>query len=173
MTSPARAARTAPRRVPASAPPAPRPDLRVVPATTRRLRPGVVVALSAVIVFATLILSAVAHSFLVSGQAELDRMATEVRQEREGLEADRVVLAAHQSPQRIAEEAERLGMVPAETQTWISPGTGAAPVVVGGDHGGADVTEEAPPATEHGPSSADQPGSSELASAAPTPGDRP
>lgn len=167
MTSPARAARSAPRRPLSLATSSSRPDLRVVPAPTRRLRSGVSFALSTVIVFAALIVSAVAHSVLVSGQADLDRMATEVRQEREGLEADRVVLAANQSPQRIAAEAQRLGMVPADTQTWISPGTGAAPVVVGEQGGVSDEPEEVPPAT------ADQPSSSELASAAPAGEDRP
>lgn len=168
MTSPAR---TAPRRPPVSAPRAARPDLRIVDAPTRRLRPGVIVAISTLVVFGTLILSAVAHSLLVSGQAEIDRLSNEVRQERAGLEADKVVLAANQSPQRIAEEARRLGMVPADTQTWISPGTGAAPVVVGGDQAGDQGGD--PDMTDQAPATAERPASSELASAVTVGEDRP
>lgn len=167
MTSPARAVRSTPRRAPARAPQvrSSRPTLRVVPDPTRRVRPGVVVMLGAVVVFGALVISAVAHSYLVSGQAELDRVATEVRAQREGLESDLVILAANQSPQRIAEEARRLGMVPAETQTWISPGTGSDPVVVG-SHGAEEPLppqdDGTPPVAPDGSGS-----SSELASGLP------
>lgn len=168
MTSPARAVRSAPRRpaTPAPGARASRPSLRVVPTPARRARTGLVIAFSAIVVFGALVVSAVAHSYLVSGQAELDEMATELRVQREALEADLVQLAANQSPQRIAEEARLLGMVPAETQTWISPGTGSAPVVVGGEgaeHPPPSSGDDPPPAIPDRSSS-----SSELASAPPS-----
>lgn len=167
MTSPARAPRSAPRRSREGELRRPRPSLTVVPdpdrrasssvsvAAPRRVRAGVVVAISTMVVFGALVVSAVAHSYLVAGQAELDEVSTEVREERDALAADRVELAANRSPQRIAAEALRLGMVPADTQTWVSPGTGAPPVVVGGDDAETPLVgdDEAPPSPSEGSSS--------------------
>ncbi len=137
MTSPVRAPRPTPRRFPDVAAAAPehrpdlRPDLRVVARPARRSRTGVVVAAAMVVVFVALLASAVAHSLLVSGQAELDRVDREIRAEQELLQQDRLRLARYQSPQRIALVAAELGMVPADGETWLRSGSSAPPVATG------------------------------------------
>ena len=126
MTSPARAPRTAPRRPAARPAPAPaRPNLRVVGPPVRRPRAARWFALSVVIVFGALLASAVVHSMLVSGQAHLDQVDQQVRVENERLAREQARLADYQSPERIAREAAKLGMVPATDQTWVSDATDA------------------------------------------------
>lgn len=134
MTSTVRAPRPTPRATAASQTSRrARPDLYVVEPSRRRLRTRVVVGLAVVVVFGALLASAVLHSLLVSGQDHLDEVGREIRTEQELLAKDRIRLADLQSPERIAVEAERLGMVAAETQTWLSPDGDAPPVVTGGD----------------------------------------
>ncbi len=124
MTSPARAPRTAPRRPAARPAPAPaRPNLRVVGPPVRRPRAARWFVLSVVIVFGALLASAVVHSLLVSGQAHLDQVDQQVRVENERLAREQARLADYQSPERIAREAAKLGMVPATDQTWVSDAT--------------------------------------------------
>jgi hypothetical protein len=92
-----------------------------------------VLAVAAVVVFASLMASAGFHGMLVGGQSDLDRMEQQLEQERATLAREKLALAEMQSPESIAAKAEALGMVPAEQQVWVSPGTGADPVVTGGD----------------------------------------
>lgn len=125
MTSPLRAPR------PTRPTPLPRPDLRVVGAPVRRARPGLILGVSMVVVFVTLLASAVAHSLLVGGQVHLDDVARQVTVEREALQQDQLRLATAQSPERIAREATAIGMVPAGEQQWISSGSTAGPVATG------------------------------------------
>lgn len=133
MTSTVRVPRPTPRAAPAPRPTRrSRPELYVVEPARRRLGTRVVVGLAVVVVFAALLASAVLHSLLVSGQDHLDEVRQQIRVEQELLAKDRIVLADHQSPERIAGEAERLGLVPAASQTWLSP-TGDTPSVVIGD----------------------------------------
>lgn len=136
MTSPVRAPRPTPRRAPAPAP-APRTHLRVVPPPSRRhlrrRRTGAVLAVAAVLVFGSLMSAALFHGLLVGGQSNLDRLDTQLQDERAALARDKLELAKLQSPAHIAAQAEALGMVPADGQTWVSPGTGASPVVIGSD----------------------------------------
>lgn len=129
MTSPARAPRPTPRRQPIVE--HPRPDLRVVGPPTRAARTGIWVILAATIVFAALFVAGASHSMVVSGQVHLDEVGRQVRAEQRLLLKEEVRLANAQSPARITREAARLGMVPADEQNWVSPGTGAAPVVTG------------------------------------------
>ena len=137
MTSPARVPRPTPRRgIQPVAVPARRPDLRVVPAARpapriHRRRTGVVLGVALIIVFGSLMASAVFHGLLVSGQSNLDRMDTQIQEQQSALAREKLELADLQSPSRISAEAAALGMVPAERQHWLSPGTGAAPVVTG------------------------------------------
>lgn len=131
MTSPARAPRPTPRRQPVVE--HPRPDLRVVGPPTRAARTGIWVILAATVVFAALFVAGASHSMVVSGQVHLDEVGRQVRAEQQLLEKEKVRLANDQSPARITREAARLGMVPADEQNWVSPGTGAAPVVTGPD----------------------------------------
>lgn len=109
-----------------------------------------------VVVFAALLASAVAHSLLVSGQADLDRVDREIRAEKELLQQDRLRLARSQSPQRIALVAAELGMVPADGETWLRSGSSAPPVATGtpdlGDGGepgkGTERSPDGPDADE-------------------------
>ncbi|MGN6694514.1 MAG: hypothetical protein ACTHN0_10070 [Aquihabitans sp.] len=84
-----------------------------------------------VIVFGSLMASAMFHGLLVSGQSDLDRLDQQIQDEKTALAQDKLELANLQSPARIAEEATKLGMVPADQQHWVTPGSSDAPVVTG------------------------------------------
>lgn len=106
--------------------------LRVVQPHDRRrrrrpIRPGVVLAAGVVIVFAALMASAAIRSMLVTGQEDLDVTRAQIRTEQRLLQAEKVTLAASQSPTRIAAEAEALGMVATDDQRWLSLGPSATP----------------------------------------------
>ena len=107
--------------------------LQVVEMPRRRYPVVAVMSVAVIVVFGSLLISAMVHSMLVSGQAHLDDLGTQIRHERRGLEDDRLRLAEASSPQRLAAKAERIGLVVAERQTWIRPGSDAEPVVTGGD----------------------------------------
>ena len=83
------------------------------------------------VVFGSLMASAMFHGLLVAGQSDLDRLDTQIQEETTALAQEKLELANLQSPARIAEAAKARGMVPAEQQHWITPGTGDAPVVTG------------------------------------------
>ena len=162
MTSPVRAPRPAPRRVAPAAPaPGRRDHLRVVAPPTRararrqalhRSRTGPVLAVAMVVVFASLMASAGFHGMLVGGQSDLDRMEQQLEQEQATLAREKLALAEMQSPESIAARAKALGMVPAEQQVWVSPGTGADPVVTGADAVAPEVDADAPPDDSSGTS---------------------
>jgi hypothetical protein len=84
-----------------------------------------------VLVFGSLMASAMFHGLLVSGQSDLDRMDTQIQSGRTALAQEKLDLANLQSPERIAKEAAKLGMVPADQQHWVTPGTDDPPVVTG------------------------------------------
>lgn len=129
--------RVAPRPTPRSVPAVPQarraPALHVVEPPVRRYPARAVAVAAVVLVFGSMLASAVFHSVLVSGQARIDELERQVTAAEKGLAHDRLELARMSSPERIAEEAERLGLVIAERQTWIRPGSDAEPVVTGGD----------------------------------------
>ena len=143
MTSPVRAPRPTPRRIAQPEPAPRRPHLRVVPPpsrpslrsatrpSVRRRRTGAVLAVAMVMVFGSLMASAMFHGLLVSGQSDLDRMDTQIQEERSALAQEKLELANLQSPARIAEEARKLGMLPADQQHWVTPGSTDDPVVTG------------------------------------------
>lgn len=168
MTSPVRAPRPTPRRVAAPVAPAGprrRDHLRVVAPTarpTRGARRGVVVV-AMVVVFGSLMAAATFHGLLVSGQSHLDQVEADLESERQALAQDQLLLADLQSPSRIAEEAAAMGMVPAERQTWLSPGSDADPVVTGEatDPQATDETDTTDPTVDAG-----TPAGAELAGAA-------
>ncbi len=163
MTSPVRVPRPSPRALPAAAPARSRPDLRVVGAPARRSRSGLVVVASTVVVFAALLAGAVAHSLLVGNQVRLDQLGTQVRVEQELLQQEELELATLQSPPRITAQAERLGMAPADTQVWLSPDAGTAPVVTGGPSPTDPATDDPDGTTDPRP---DTTGAEELAGGA-------
>lgn len=84
-----------------------------------------------VMVFGSLMASAMFHGLLVSGQSDLDRLDQQIQDEKTALAQDKLELANLQSPARIAEEAAELGMVPADQQHWVTPGSTDEPVVTG------------------------------------------
>ncbi len=135
MTSPQTAARHLPAPPPRREHRLLQPDLRVVGKPRPKICPRTLVVGIASLVFLALFVAATAHSLLVTGQAHLDELDQQIRSEQELLEGDRLVLAERQAPERIAREARRLGMVPGDVQTWISPVAGAAPITVGTDTG--------------------------------------
>lgn len=137
-TAPVRAERTTARRAPAP------PALRVVEAPPRRFPARAVLTLAVVVVFGSLLVSAMVHSVLVSGQARIDDLGSQIRAERRALEDDRLRLAAASSPDRLAAEAERIGLVVADRQTWIRPGSDAEPVVTGADDTDAPAATDDP-----------------------------
>jgi hypothetical protein len=161
MTSPVRAPRPTPRRI--APEPAPRRShLRVVPPparglrgrpsirpVVRRRRTGAVLAVALVVVFGSLMASAVFHGLLVGGQANLDHLDTELQEKQGELAREKLVLADLQSPARIAAEARSNGMIPAETQTWVSPVEGSEPIVTGGaEDDPTDPTDTTDPTTD-------------------------
>jgi hypothetical protein len=98
--------------------------LRLVPEARRRLalrlspRAGVVLTL---LLFAALFGVAVSHALLIEGQAHLDELDKQVALEQQRYERLRVESAALESPERIVDEAAKLGMVPAQDVTWLTP----------------------------------------------------
>lgn len=149
MTSPVRAPRPTPRRIAQPAPAPRRPHLRVVPPparpslrpSVRRRRTGAVLGVAMVIVFGSLMASAMFHGLLVSGQSDLDRLDTQIQEEKTALAQEKLELAHLQSPERIAEEAAKIGMVPADQQHWVTPGSTDDPVVTGTTGAEADAEE--------------------------------
>lgn len=93
----------------------------------RSVRPGMVLAIGVVVVFAALLASAAIRSMLVSGQENLDLTRSQVQAEQQLLQSEKVQLAASQSPTRIAAEAEGLGMVATDDQRWVSLGPSTTP----------------------------------------------
>jgi len=172
MTSPVRAPRPTPRRAPQPAPVPSRPHLRVVPPpaktslrpSLRRRRTGAVLCVAMVIVFGSLMASAMFHGLLVSGQSDLDRLDQQIQDEKTGLAQDKLELANLQSPARIAEEAAKLGMVPADQVHWVTPGSTDAPVVTGTTAEPADDDTTDPNSTDSTDSSSSG-SADELASA--------
>ncbi|WP_426572585.1 hypothetical protein [Aquihabitans sp. McL0605] len=156
MTSPVRAPRPTPRRAAPPDPAARRAHLRVVAPTgrqaLRRRRTGAVFIVAAGLIFGSLMASAIFHGLLVSGQSNLDHMDTELQDQRSQLARERLELADLQSPARIAAEAEKMGMVPADRQHWLSPGTDAEPIVTGSTDE-ATTTDTTPGSTSTTPQS--------------------
>lgn len=136
MTSPVRAPRPTPRRGPVAPPPPRGAHLRVVDPPSRRAaraerrRPaGAVFVVATALVFGSLLTAAVLHGMLASGQANLDQLDTDLQTERTALAQAKLELANLQSPQRIATEAEAMGMRPADRQHWVSAADGETTVV--------------------------------------------
>lgn len=127
MTSPLRSTRTAPAPVPTRAPrQASRrrstEHLRVVQPAGRRGHRLALGALVVVVVFGSLLCAAVFQAMLVTGQDKLDDTRGEIRQLEQELQRDRALLAEVQSPEHLAIEAARIGMVTPDGREWVQAG---------------------------------------------------
>lgn len=142
MTTALRATRPAP--APAPAPIADQ-HLRVVRRPVGRGRRLAIGALVVVVVFGSLLCAAVFQAMLVTGQDHLDDTRREIAETQQALQRERARLAAVQSPEHLALEAARLGMVPPPGRDWVqaAPSDGVDPAE---GSGGAELA--APPGTE-------------------------
>lgn len=110
------------------------PPLRVVDDRrlsrgSRRRRTRLVAVVAAVLATACLFGMAAFHAMLISGQVELDRLEQRVADQQARYERHRLEVASLEAPDRIVAVAqERLGMVPPEGVTYLSP----SGVVAGG-----------------------------------------
>lgn len=110
-TRPDRSARAAPR--------SPRPDLTVV-GRARRRWPAMLGGFVLVIVMVAMLGAAVFHTQLAERQLTIDELERQVQAERERFDELRHDRAVLRSPQRIADEADGLGMVRGETSKFIA-----------------------------------------------------
>jgi cell division protein FtsL len=119
-----------PRRAPAQDPKTQRerrPQLRVVekPAT-RRLNLGVVTTLVVGAVFAVLFGLVVFHTVLLQNQQKLDHLNTQVSDAQAQYQSLRLQVAQLEAPQRIIDVAtQKLGMVPPDGTTYLTPAAGS------------------------------------------------
>lgn len=119
---------TAPQPQRTTATPERRPQLRVVEdQAPRRLSLGVITVLAVGGIFAVLFGLAVFHTMLLQNQQRLDRISSEVSEEKARYQSLRLQVAQLESPQRILDAATtRLGMVPPEGTTYLTPAAGDA-----------------------------------------------
>jgi type II secretory pathway pseudopilin PulG len=113
----------------------------------RQRRTGAVLVVAIGMVFGSLLAAAVFHGLLASGQANLDQLDADLQGERAALAQDKLELANLQSPQRIATEAEAMGMHPADRQHWVSAADGETTTVErtpNGDAPDPDAPADAP-----------------------------
>lgn len=102
-----------------SAPRAERPDLTVVSGRRRRW-PAMLGGLVLLGVMVAMLGAAVFHTQLAERQLSIDELERQVQAERERFDELRHDRAVLRSPQRIADEADTLGMVRGETSRFIS-----------------------------------------------------
>ncbi len=94
-----------------------RAALRVVPSRPRW--PAVAGGVVLLAVMAAMLGAAVFHTQLAERQLEIDQLERQVQEERERFDELRRDRAVLRSPQRIADEAAALGMVPGETSRFV------------------------------------------------------
>ena len=121
-------ASAAPARRPLRRPvaPATRPKLRVVTdarvqAADRRRRLKVKVVGAGVLAAVFLFLLAASHAVLVTGQGRLDQLESQVVESQARYSANRLKVAELESPARIVQAAQELGMVPPPGVTYLTP----------------------------------------------------
>ncbi|MEI7618153.1 MAG: hypothetical protein WCK14_05980 [Actinomycetota bacterium] len=100
----------------------PRPELQVVP---RRRRTASIMALGCMLLFAMLLGTVALQTRIAQNQLALDKTDHAVKVARERYDLLRRARAELRSPNRLAVEANRLGMVPADKGEFmtISPAT--------------------------------------------------
>ena len=107
----------------------PKPDLRVVDerAPRRRLGIGAITTLVIGALFTVLFGLVVFHTILVQNQQRLDKIDSSVRTEQARYQQLRLQVAQLEAPQRIVDVAtQKLGMVPPDTTTYLTPSAGDA-----------------------------------------------
>src|SRR5690348_5198683 len=115
-----------PRRTPATR--ERRPQLRVVDAPpARRLSLTAITTLGVGAVFAVLFGLVVCHTLLLQNQQHLDRLSAEVTDAQAKYQSLRLQVAQLQAPQRVIDVAtHKLGMVPPNGTTYLTPAAGSA-----------------------------------------------
>lgn len=120
----------------------PRPNLRVVASPRkRRRRAGAVAICSIVVIFTFMISLAAFQAQLARNQLVLDTIESDLRTEQQAYDRSRAELARLESPQRIIDEATRLGMVPAGVPTYLAPSAGVVSEVLRAAGGGVEALE--------------------------------
>lgn len=125
-----------------------RPKLQVVTQTNRRV-PAVVGGLVLLVVMVAMLGAAVFHTQLAERQLAIDKLEREVQAERERFDELRRDRAVLRSPQRIADEAAVLGMIPGATSRFVTvdPAALAAQLAAAGstDGGTTSVIDDVDP----------------------------
>jgi len=109
--------RDAARRAAPVAPRRPRPELLVVP---RRRRTASIMALGCMLLFAMLLGTVALQTRIAQNQLALDKTDRAVKVARERYDLLRRARAELRSPNRLAVEADRLGMIPAEKGEFMT-----------------------------------------------------
>ena len=86
----------------------------------RRLTPATGVLLTALL-FATLFLVAIAHTVLVQGQVRLDELDSQLTVEQARYQELRTDVAEMESPSRVVDAAQALGMVSPQDLVYLQP----------------------------------------------------
>ena len=115
--------RDAARRPAPVAPRRPRPELLVVP--RRRRRTAGIMALGCILLFSMLLGTVALQTRIAQNQLALDKTDRAVKAARERYDLLRRARAELRSPNRLAVEADRLGMIPADKGEFmtIAPAT--------------------------------------------------
>ena len=134
-----------PRRMPATR--ERRPQLRVVDEPQpRRLNLGVVTALVVAAVFAVLFGLVVFHTLLLQNQQRLDHLDAQVSDAQAKYQSLRLQVAQLEAPQRIIDVAtHKLGMVPPDGTTYLTPAADTGASTVAGASQGDATNETAAP----------------------------
>ncbi len=137
-----------PRRTPATR--ERRPQLRVVDApAARRLSLTAITTLAVGAVFAVLFGLVVCHTLLLQNQQRLDRISADVTDAQAKYQSLRLQVAQLQAPQRIIDVAtHKLGMVPPDGTTYLTPAAGSAASNTAGATQGPTTTDSAASSTD-------------------------
>jgi cell division protein FtsL len=129
-----------------------RPQLRVVEQPERRRSSlGVITVLVVGAVFALLFGLVVFHTMLLQNQQRLDHVSKQVSEQQARYQSLRLQVAQLESPQRIIDEAtHKLGMVPPDGTTYLTPAADEAAVDSAGANQGdpSDTADTAAPASD-------------------------
>ena len=133
-----------PRRTPATR--ERRPQLRVVDAPARHLNLGALTVLIVGAIFAVLFGLVVFHTLLLKNQQHLDQLDHQVTDAQARYQSLRLQVAQLEAPQRIIDVATtKLGMVPPEGTTYLTPtagnGAGTSAGATQGEASTGDTTD--------------------------------